>query len=315
MKRIIAVILCITVALAAVAGVVVLALDDGPTAAKVGDRTVSQQDVDDELRALIDNAALRRAVKASRSPALSNTDGSITANAGSGWLGLIVAQHLAAESVQRRGLQVTAADRDHGRRLAQQSVAGAKVFASLPEWFRNRLVERWAPVARLEREIVAHPTPAVLQALGSQCPSGRYVSHILVESEAEAQALKQQLAAGADFAELARRNSTDTASAQRGGELGCIDGQTFVEPFASVAANLPAGVVSDPVTTQYGSHLILVSDQPPASAVRQVAVQAALSHGRGASVEIDPRYGTWDRANGRVVAPVASSTPTTAPTR
>jgi hypothetical protein len=314
MKRIIAIVACVVVACALIGGVVVLALDGGPTAARVGDRTVSQQDVDDELRALIENDALQRVVKASRSPALSNSEGSITAQAGSGWLGLIVAQHLAADAVQRRGLHVTSADRDHGRRLARQSVGGTKVFASLPEWFRDRLVERWAPVARLEREIAAHPTPAVLQALGSQCPSGRYVSHILVESESEALSIKQQLDAGASFADLARRNSIDTASAKRGGQLGCIDGQSFVEPFATVAATLPPGVVSDPVTTQYGSHLVLVSDTPPAATVRQLAVQAALAGGRGVAVEIDPRYGTWDRANGRVVPPVASSTPTTAPT-
>jgi hypothetical protein len=73
MKRIIAIVACVVVACALIGGVVVLALDGGPTAARVGDRTVSQQDVDDELRALIENDALQRVVKASRSPASRST--------------------------------------------------------------------------------------------------------------------------------------------------------------------------------------------------------------------------------------------------
>jgi len=313
MKWVVAIIVCVAVVGAAIAGVVVLALDDGPTAAKVGDETVSQQYVDDELRALAENDRLRKAVAAAQAPALSNAEGSVTSDIGAGWLGLIVAQQIAAEAVERRGLEVSSTDRDRGRQLAIQSVGGQGIFGSLPEWFQDRLVTRWTPVARLERALTDDPPPALTRELEAQCPSGRYVSHILVESETEALTLAQQLAAGADFADLARQRSIDTASARQGGQLGCIDGQSFVEPFATVAATQPVGVVSDPVTTQYGSHLVLVTDQPPAAAVRQLAIQAALGSTRGATVEVDRRYGTWDRANGQIVPPAAAGAPASAP--
>jgi hypothetical protein len=314
MKRIIAIVVSVAVALAAIGGVVVLALDDGPTAATVGDTQLSQQYVDDELRVLGENETLRQAVQAAQAPPLSNADGSVTADVGSGWLGLMVSQELAAQTVERRALKVTDADRTRGEALATDAVGGQEVYASLPGWFQDRLVSRWTPVAVLEREVTEDPPPALLEQLDSQCPSGRYVSHILVDTEAEAQALEQQLAQGADFAELAKRSSKDTGTAAQGGELGCIDGQSFVEPFGTVAATQPVGVVSDPVPTEFGSHLVLVTDEPPASSVEQLAIQEALGRTNGAVVQIDPRYGTWDRATGQVHPPAGTAVPSAAPT-
>jgi len=216
--------------------------------------------------------------------------------------------------VAKQGLRTTSADRNAGRRLAHQAVGGTKIFQALPDWFQQRLLSRWIPVAVLARRLTAHPNAAMQRALGRACPSGRYVSHILVESEPEAAALKQQLDAGADFATLAKANSIDRASAAAGGALGCADGQSFVEPFATVAATQPVGVVSDPVTTQYGSHLILVSDTPPPAIVGRVALQAALVGDRGAKVEVNRKYGHWDPRAGQVVAPKApGETSTTTP--
>ena len=104
---------------------------------------------------------------------------------------------------------------------------------------------------------------------------------------------------------MARSTSSDSASARQGGFLGCADGQQFVEPFATAVATQPAGVVSEPVTTQFGSHLVLMSDEPPPAAVQQFALQAVLGRSRGKAVEIAPRYGTWDRASGTVIPPGA----------
>ena len=317
MKRILVIVASVAVVLAVVAGVVVLATSDGPAAIKVGDREVSQQDVDDELREIGENDSLRATVEASSQGAVvSNAPGSVTAEVTAGWLRLLVTQEIAAETVDRRGLHTTSADRDRARDIAIESVTGPRTFNSFPKWFQKRLVDRWTPVAVLEREVTEDPPPALLQQLGAQCPSGRYVSHILLESEAEARAVKQQLDAGADFATLARSASSDSQSARLGGALGCADGQQFVEPFATAVATQPIGVVSDPVTTQFGSHLILVSDQPPAALVQQLATQVVLGRSRGAAVHIDPRYGTWDRANGVVVppgAPAAAAQPSTGP--
>jgi len=75
-------------------------------------------------------------------------------------------------------------------------------------------------------------------------------------------------------------------------------------------------VVSDPVQTQYGFHLILVRDQPPPADLANLALNQVLDLARGAHVTLDPRYGTWDARRGRVVAPqpVAASAATPSPT-
>jgi hypothetical protein len=313
MKRIVAIVAGVVVVLVVVGGIVVLAASDGPTAVKVGSAEVSQQDVDDELREIGTNDTLAKNVEQARQPALSNTDGSLTAEISAGWLRLLVSQEVAAQAVERRGLEITSADRDRAHDLAVGFVGGNDIWKTFPKWWRDRFVARWAPVAVLEREVTEDPPPALLQQLGAQCPSGRFVSHILVESETEAQALKQELDAGADFAALARSSSSDTQSARRGGALGCADGQQFVEPFATVVANQPIGVVSDPVTTQFGSHLVLVTDEPPAALVQQYAIDLVLGRARGKAVHIDPRYGTWDRASGQVIPPGVAAQPSPLP--
>jgi peptidyl-prolyl cis-trans isomerase C len=166
---------------------------------------------------------------------------------------------------------------------------------------RDRLLDRWENVAILERELIDQPTPALQQAVAEQCPSGRFVSHILVESGVEAQAVLQELAGGADFADVAERESVDQGSVGQGGSLGCIDGQDFIEPFATVAATQPIGEVSDPFTTDFGTHVVLVSDEPPASALASAALEQVLNRARGEDVDLNDRYGIWDERNGQVV--------------
>jgi peptidyl-prolyl cis-trans isomerase D len=94
------------------------------------------------------------------------------------------------------------------------------------------------------------------------------VQHILIKATELAQLeaarnkaedLLKQLKAGADFAELAKKNSEDTANAANGGDLGWIlRGQTVAE-FEKAAFSLTPGTVSDPVQTEYGIHLIKVT--------------------------------------------------------
>jgi len=100
-------------------------------------------------------------------------------------------------------------------------------------------------------------------------------SHILVETEGEAADLKTQLDGGADFAGLATEFSIDQGSAVQGGDLGCASPPNFVEPFAEATMSAELGVVTDPVETEFGYHLILVTDriEMPADNVRQYLEQ------------------------------------------
>ncbi|MBY6003726.1 peptidylprolyl isomerase [Salipiger bermudensis] len=84
-------------------------------------------------------------------------------------------------------------------------------------------------------------------------------SHILVESEEDAQALVEELEGGADFAELAREKSTGP-SGPNGGELGWFGPGMMVEPFQVAVETLEVGAVSAPVQTQFGWHVIKLND-------------------------------------------------------
>lgn len=72
--------------------------------------------------------------------------------------------------------------------------------------------------------------------------------------------LKKQLDEGADFAELAKANSA-CPSAQKGGDLGFFPRKgTMAEPFAEAAFKLKVGEISEPVLTEFGFHIITVTD-------------------------------------------------------
>ena len=77
----------------------------------------------------------------------------------------------------------------------------------------------------------------------------------------EARRLKAEIAAGADFAEMARVHSTDDSNKDQGGDLGTFGRGQMVPAFDSVAFSLPVGQVSDPVVTQFGVHLVKVDER------------------------------------------------------
>ncbi|WP_435165023.1 peptidylprolyl isomerase [Falsirhodobacter sp. 1013] len=84
-------------------------------------------------------------------------------------------------------------------------------------------------------------------------------AHILVATEEEAKAVKQQLDDGADFATVAKEKSTDGA-AQNGGDLGWFGQGMMIEPFQDAVAAMKVGEISAPVQTQFGWHVIKLND-------------------------------------------------------
>lgn len=89
-------------------------------------------------------------------------------------------------------------------------------------------------------------------------------SHILVAEEATANEVKEKLNAGEDFAKLAKEYSTDTSNSENGGDLGFIRKGEMVEPFETAAFSMNIGDISDPVKTDYGYHIIKVTDKKEA---------------------------------------------------
>jgi peptidyl-prolyl cis-trans isomerase C len=85
-------------------------------------------------------------------------------------------------------------------------------------------------------------------------------AHILVDTVEEAEAIKTELAGGADFAELAKAKSTDTGSGAQGGDLGWFGLGVMVQPFEDAVVAAKVGEVAGPVQSDFGYHLILVKE-------------------------------------------------------
>jgi peptidyl-prolyl cis-trans isomerase C len=89
--------------------------------------------------------------------------------------------------------------------------------------------------------------------------------HILVETEDEARALIAQLKKGGKFDELASKNSKDTGSAQRGGDLDWNVPATYDRQFSDAMVKLEKGKYTEaPVRTRFGFHIIQLDDVRPA---------------------------------------------------
>ena len=101
-------------------------------------------------------------------------------------------------------------------------------------------------------------------------------SHILVESKEKADDLYSKLQDGESFSKLAENNSIDNRSAKNGGQLGFIEKGQFIEKFEKVAFNLKVGTTSKPVETEYGYHIIKVSDKKEASTKKFEEVKSQI---------------------------------------
>ena len=86
-------------------------------------------------------------------------------------------------------------------------------------------------------------------------------SHILVDDEKTAKEIKQKLDNGAKFEDLAKEYSTDTASAEKGGDLGWFGQGKMVTEFEDAAYALNKGQISNPVKTEHGYHIIKLTDK------------------------------------------------------
>jgi len=80
-------------------------------------------------------------------------------------------------------------------------------------------------------------------------------SHILVEKQSQALKIKEELKAGADFREMAKKYST-CPSGKRGGDLGQFGRGQMVKEFEHTAYALKVGEISEPIKTQFGYHII-----------------------------------------------------------
>jgi len=260
------------------------------------------------------------------------------------WLNRIANQIVVDHEFEALHLKVSANDTAEGKSqfsqlFATTTASGDAIVAQLPTWFQTQEDAREARLVAVTASLDAKQTYTQAQMLafykqnvGSLCPSGISVSHILLRTLAAARAVEAQLAAGAKYATLAKTKSTDTGSAPSGGKLGCDTGQ-FVAEFEAGVKKAKLNVPTAPVHSQFGYHIILTTKYvpPPYQAlipqIRQQLlaqtnlVQKFVAAGlKKAKVHVDPLYGTWSTKTFQVVAPTvpavrnSRNAPTTPPT-
>lgn len=150
---------------------------------------------------------------------------------------------------------------------------------------------------------------AYQEAYGDAGPTTEWnASHILLETEEAAAAVKEQLDGGADFAELARDQSTGP-SGPNGGSLGWFGAGMMVPEFEDVIGDLEPGEVSDPFQTQFGWHVAKLNEVREADAptidevreelaqqVQQQAVEAVVAAATDDVEVVQPDVSDIDRS-------------------
>ncbi len=133
-------------------------------------------------------------------------------------------------------------------------------------------------------------------------------THVLLETREEAESVLERALAGEPMTDLARELSIEPSAADTGGDLGCLPASTFVEEYAEAVVRAELGIPFGPVESQFGHHVILVTDRADlqladhAEAIRSEAVarhraeaieEWFLRVASESDVQIEPQYGTW----------------------
>lgn len=132
--------------------------------------------------------------------------------------------------------------------------------------------------------------------------------------------IKGRLDAGEDFATVAAEVSQDVATKAKGGDLGCAARGQFAEAFDTAVWSQPVGQMGAPIKSTFGYHLVLVTERRVRSfdEVKGLLVEAVAAQSQealqqwlatattDASVTVDAKFGTWNRAKG-AIDPVGSS--------
>jgi foldase protein PrsA len=306
-----------------------------PPAATVAGEAIPADVLVDEVEAIASNEAYVQAFDESAAandgtPILGEGDDEFFTEFVTDTLGLRIQYDIVGQEVDRRDIEVS----DSCTELAREEMAarftlpdGEELLPGFGEEYSDYLVARHADFLALQADLVGVPcgeelsdeaVQAYFEANEEQLTAEvACASHILVATQEEADEIVALLDAGEDFATLAGERSQDPQSGAAGGQLGCAPAGQYVEPFDDAVFTQPVGEVGDPVETEFGFHVILVTERgapsaeelrPQIEAALQQQVEAAFGEWftealNTTEVIVDPRYGTWDAVQASVVRP------------
>ncbi|MDQ1401872.1 MAG: foldase protein PrsA [Actinomycetota bacterium] len=236
-------------------------------------------------------------------------------------------------------LQITEGDRTASKTSLKQQFTGTdsngnpkktSLFDKFDPSYQNDLVESNAAVTVLRDWLSNRATAASVRQYYDQHAkefSETCIRQILVKDKAAADAARARVTSGEDFGAVADAVSTD-ASKAKGGDLGCLtatEEDSLDPPFRAAADALAVGQISPLVQSQFGFHIINITQRRARAFDETVQQQIAGTLSdistfvrdlvARAKVSVNPRYGSFDKKNfAGVVPPKAPATSTSAPT-
>ncbi|MGI8683995.1 MAG: peptidylprolyl isomerase [Acidimicrobiales bacterium] len=310
-------------------------------AAEVNGERISQEDLRSELNAILGNKKYldqqdQNFIQSSNGDERARGDGQGTFN--SVFVAAVLDRRIGLELIhqefERRKLTVSKKVMDDTRAGLLENW-GKDVFDAFPRTYREELVRIFAEQTVLQGALGSGEVDdeAVEQFYNANKAlfDQTCVRHILVSDEAAAVAIKARLDAGEDFAAIAKAESTDNqgaegGSAAKGGDLGCVGAGAFVPEFEEAMATLQPGQISGPVRSEFGFHVISVTDRKSLSLeeaapdiranLQQQAPDPLLTYVNTAlakaKIKVNPRYGTFEKGpNPGVKAPKLLNVSTT----
>jgi len=258
-----------------------------------------------------------------------------------GYLSQIIRRNVMRPLAEERGLEVGQSEVDEALETIEADFPSEEEFETaldqqglspgqLPELVRDQLTEE-----ALREDITAEiePSDDHLQSFYDE-NIDRYsqtkASHILLAKRAQAEGVASQLqGAKANeidelFAEQARKLSEDPGSGKKGGDLGYFGAGQLVPEFEQAAGELELGEVSDPVQSEFGFHIIRLTDRrlQPFEEVRdQIAQELSGAEAEeafqelivqayeDADVRVNSRYGELDPETQRIADATAEDVP------
>ena len=307
-------------------------------AATVNGAQISATQLEDELRDIRANRRYVELLESQNVRVEGSGEGTFNSALTAQMLTFDIFYELVHQEVVRRGIKIAPADREAARQAVAAQMGGDEVLNAFPQRYRDKLVHR-----RAESETLA----TALAGGGDEQAVRQYydthkeefeqacVSHVLLDSNDKARVdrVQSRLERGEDFAAVAKAESKDKGSAEKGGDLGCSVTRTSQITLPDVSAPLPelvraafeqpVGKAGSPVTTTAGTHFVLVRSRSTipfeqASASGDVARRLRNAQERSyeefltravreAKIRVNPKYGRFEPRFFQVVPPQAPS--------
>lgn len=282
-----------------------------PYAAKVGDTVISTDEIEREMRVLAENADTAADLDAnleSQGGLRPGGDNTISTGYATQVVSARILGALFDDEMARLGLGID----DAGRAAAEaqlRETQGAGIFDSFPQAYRDYTITRQAQLDALLRYRSSDAELRKFYEANAADFAETCLRYIVVTSPAEADDIRDQLVAGADFAAVANERSIDSPVRQggqpNGGELGCLPEariSALPEPFRGAIQRAEQGEITEVINLQ-GAFFIAqptVKRQVPFEEAREGVAQTYATPSQlfvdlasGADIEVNPRYGDY----------------------